>query len=380
VDFLDTSGSEKGAVGYGLPAGASPWAGNIYLSTPDTTTPIILVTNLKERVRIDTAGNVGIGTPSPPDTLSVYATDANPVVHIENIKSTAKRTAALVVANYGGAVGSGIPYILLQSSRGSNTAPSPSILNDTIGEIHFYGMGTTIFQKAASIISTAQSTFSDANFSGNLLFATASGGDIQTRMTITSTGSVGIGVPNPSYKLDLAGDVNVSDCVRASGSNIGGTCSSDERLKTDIQPFDLGLDALLGISPHFFKYNGLGGHPASQKPELGVIAQELEKTAPQLVVTKNVKLNPDDLQTTEIKQVNYTAFTYILINAVRDLYHRWFDDSETIHREIASIKADNAAKDKEIVQLKVEIAKQKQENADFKAYLCGKDPGSAICR
>jgi hypothetical protein len=128
----------------------------------------------------------------------------------------------------------------------------------------------------------------------------------------------------------------------------------------------LGLDALLGISPKTFLYNGLGGHPASDKPELGCDRSRRRENRSALVVSKEMKLHADDKTTTEIKQVNYTAFTYVLINAVKDLYHRWFDDSQEIHRELAS-------KTEEIRQLK-------QDNATIKAYLCAKDPNAPICK
>jgi hypothetical protein len=69
--FKNIAGTQKGAVGYGLPTGNPPWAGNVYLSTPDATTPIVLITNLIERVRVDVDGNVGIGTTAPSQKLEV---------------------------------------------------------------------------------------------------------------------------------------------------------------------------------------------------------------------------------------------------------------------------------------------------------------------
>lgn len=119
-------------------------------------------------------------------------------------------------------------------------------------------------------------------------------------------------------------------------------------MKTDVRPFELGLEQLLKVSPKYFKFNGLGGVQASRTPELGVIAQEVEKASPDLVVAKKVRLHSDDSQLTEIKQVKYGAFTYMLINAVKE---------------------QNA-----------EIEQLKAENASIKAFLCGKEPSASICR
>src|SRR5262249_28091793 len=149
-----------------------------------------------------------------------------------------------------------------------------------------------------------------------------------------------------------------SGCVRASGTVLGGTCASDIRLKTDIRSFDLGLAALFGVSPKIFKYSGLGEHPASVHDELGVVAQDVEKSAPELIVQKRVKLHKEDQQLTEIKEVNYSALIYVVINAVKELHHLWFDSDQEFRRELSSIKA---------------------ENARLKAYLCGQNPDAPIC-
>jgi trimeric autotransporter adhesin len=149
-------------------------------------------------------------------------------------------------------------------------------------------------------------------------------------------------------------------------------CISDARLKSEVKPFELGLDILMGVSPKSFKYNGLGGVPASSKPELGIIAQDLEKTAPELVLKKEVKLQPTDLKPTEIKQVNYGAFSFILINSVKDLYHRWFNDSQSLHRELTALKnkADLLEKNNQALKAQVQA---------LKTYLCADDADAPFC-
>lgn len=189
-------------------------------------------------------------------------------------------------------------------------------------------------------------------------------------------GSLGIGNSAPAYKLDVTGDVNATGCVRASGSILGGTCASDERLKKEVVAFNLGLKELLGIRPKLFKYNGLGGQPESKNLELGVIAQEVEETAPELIVKRKVNLHAEDLHTTEIKQVNYTSFIYVVINAVKELYQeilkvKSVNEAQAI--EIASkvdqsllieinkkLEADNKAKDQKINELERRLEKIEQ--------------------
>ena len=147
------------------------------------------------------------------------------------------------------------------------------------------------------------------------------------------------------------------------------TCASDERIKKDVQAFDLGLNTLLGINPVNFKYNGLGGLPEDGVTQLGVIAQDIEKRAPQLVKRQMVKLHENDSQETEIKVVDYGAFTYVMINSIKELYAKWFADHKVLEqqaRQIATVKEENEklkaqaaqeklAKDKEIADLKARM-------------------------
>jgi hypothetical protein len=369
--------------------------------------------------------------------LDIFMTDKSGYLRLENTDSSTARWPAMIVANHMGTANAGFPILSLQNNRGTLNTPAALQTNDALGEIEFAGHdGVGSDKTGANIIAYATQTWSGSARGTQLMFQTtpnnsttyqprmlidqngyvgigtvsptaplevsgwaeiggivigssgvtqgAWGSDLALQVTsaggtdsylkmLASNGNVGIGTTNPGYKLAVVGDVSATGCLRSSAGVASGTCASDERLKTDVQPFDLGLEALLGIRPHFFKYNGLGGVPSSEKPELGVIAQEVERTAPQLIVTKEVKLNPEDVQTTEIKQVNYTAFTYVLINAVKDLYHRWFNDSQAIHRELAS-------KDQRIQKLEQENEAKTKELEALKAYLCSKDPQATICK
>jgi hypothetical protein len=191
------------------------------------------------------------------------------------------------------------------------------------------------------------------------------------KLTLLQNGKVGIGTTTPAKALAVVGDISTTGCLYYASSSLG-SCASDERIKKDVHAFDLGLDVLLGINPVQFKYNGLAGFKNDGQEQLGVIAQNIEKVAPRLIKTKMVQLHEDDRDKTEIKIVDYGAFTYVIINALKEFYHKWFDDSVAIHREIAS-------KDKEIMELKIKAKKAEQENKAIRAYLCSKDPMSIIC-
>jgi len=101
----------------------------------------------------------------------------------------------------------------------------------------------------------------------------------------------------------------------------GGSWSalSDQRVKKDIAPFDPGLAALEKIRPVSFRYNGLADTQVTDSKYVGVVAQELEPILPFMVSSHGRKLHPDDKAATELKEVDPSAFTYVLINAVKEL-------------------------------------------------------------
>lgn len=94
---------------------------------------------------------------------------------------------------------------------------------------------------------------------------------------------------------------------------------SDARIKKDIVDFGPGLDALEKVRPVKFKYNGLGGSSDNGVEYVGVVAQELEKTLPFMVTSHKERLRKNDKDLTDIKQVDPSAFTYMLINSVKQL-------------------------------------------------------------
>jgi hypothetical protein len=117
----------------------------------------------------------------------------------------------------------------------------------------------------------------------------------------------------------FANDIAIST---ANASKPGGGAwlsNSDERVKKDITEFTQGLAELEQVRPVSFKYNGLGDTVLDGKTYVGVVAQDLQRILPSMVTERKTKLHKDDAATTAIRQVDPSAFTYLLINSVKDL-------------------------------------------------------------
>lgn len=104
------------------------------------------------------------------------------------------------------------------------------------------------------------------------------------------------------------------------------TAWSDERLKTNITPYEDGLNSVLAIKPIKFKYNKKLGID-TDKEFIGVIAQELNEVAPYMVGS----FEQDGI---DYMDVDNSAMTYMLINAVKEQQ----EQIETLKREIEALK------------------------------------------
>ena len=187
------------------------------------------------------------------------------------------------------------------------------------------------------------------NTDASLAFMTRSAGSNLEAMRLTSNGRVGIGMPNPSQKLQvgMSGDGSVAL------ANAWNTFS-DIRLKRDLVKIPDALDKLLGLNGYYY-YWKKGG---DQGRQVGVIAQEVEEVLPELVKTGS----------DGIKTVDYPKITAVLIEATKKIKA----DGDQLKVENLQLKADSTEKDAAIEQLK-------SDNDAMKAVLCEIRPRASFC-
>ena len=111
------------------------------------------------------------------------------------------------------------------------------------------------------------------------------------------TQNVGIGTSNPSYKLQVSGD------VQATSYN----ATSDIRLKKDITNLSNVLENVCKIQGVEF----VRTDDESERKQFGFVAQHLEKIFPQLVQTDNSQ--------EKYKSISYANTSAILVEAIKEL-------------------------------------------------------------
>jgi len=171
------------------------------------------------------SGRVGIGTATPGETLTISKSGSNATLMLEQTDSGAGfSTASLGIANYGGTSGSTGTYHQMTSSRGSKASPTPLQTNDTIAVINARtrpNAGNDLISGAIEFV--ASENHGALSVPAHMYLRTTPSGSFSptTRISILSSGQVGIGLTNPSYALDVSGDVNVTGVFRVNGSVVG---------------------------------------------------------------------------------------------------------------------------------------------------------------
>lgn len=208
--------------------------------------PLRLLTNNVERIRIDPAGKIGIGTTVPRGKLTLFNTGSIPT-------AAWAPTSAIFTGFAENTAGSGDyflamasntrttrPNILVRRARGTLAAPLAVVDNDYITSFQASGYDGSAFQNPANIDFFADGTPSPGNVPVRISFTTGSNiSNRQERLKIGSTGNiafnssqlyidyasgnVGIGTLTPFSKLLVQGTIfaSVTNAIGIHGYSYG---------------------------------------------------------------------------------------------------------------------------------------------------------------
>ncbi|MBN4062459.1 hypothetical protein JYU20_04600, partial [Bacteroidales bacterium AH-315-I05] len=198
-------GSSDG--GWDLTGNTGTTVGTNFLGTTDAQ-DLAIYTNNAEKLRVTSAGNVGIGTTTPSSILEVSQTDASTAIHIVNTSSTAVRNPRLNIYNYQGAIVGGSSTIQMHQAAGTSTSPTATPTGAGIGALDFDGYNGSVFKDGAKIQAKSSEAWTGSAWGTYLSFHTTANGTTHAGTPIevvrfAHDGKVGIGTTAPTGKLTV---------------------------------------------------------------------------------------------------------------------------------------------------------------------------------
>lgn len=340
---------------------------------------------------IKNTGNIGIGTQNPLDKLSVsggyvgISRSAGDTAGVSLYTGNSQRWNWIVNSTAEGGSNSGSNFQIERYDDSGSWLGTPFFIKRSSGYI---GIGTTSPAAPLHVASSdtgiqqryerlgTSAGIADTGTMGDGDFRIYPGGYSNNQpTTFLANGNVGIGINTPSYKLDVAGDINSSTSLYINGVQVctssGCTSSSDRRLKKNIAPLKDSLNEILKLQG--VSYNWKDPEKFGEGQYIGFIAQDLEKVYPQVVRTD---------KKTGLKSVAYDHLIAPVIEAIKTMAGKIADFSHRMdvviktqnqqERELASLKEAGVAKD-------AKIRKLESENALIKSYLCAKESSAPFC-
>ena len=155
-----------------------------------------------ERLRVDSSGNVGIGTTTPTSIVDVYS--ATPTFNFRGDGGT-NITSTRSSNNSGG------PNVNFIKARGTTASQTAVASGDYMGFLNFAAYGGATNRTIAQIYAQVSTYTSDTDISSSINFTTTPTGSVTPvdRMRIDSSGNVGIGTTSPGSKLDVSSANNI---------------------------------------------------------------------------------------------------------------------------------------------------------------------------
>ncbi|MEO8146501.1 MAG: tail fiber domain-containing protein [Bacteroidia bacterium] len=327
-DKISFSGSTANTAHYGIGLQTNLLQLNTNSSSGDIAFGYGCSNSFVENVRIKGNGNVGIGTTNPSYKLHIGT-------YNNGLRVEGPSTSGGVAASFGGygdfqIDGYGLAggrFVVKDNGNVGIGVNNPIYKLAVMGDANLRGITSIANSTSSSYYGRMMHTGGGGNFhldtygAGGMALNYFSGTNVSIGNGASGIVATFFATPNTAGNTF---ELNYGNAAKPGGGSWAAT--SDARLKQQIQNYDDGLASVLKINPVTYHYNQLSGYDS--KPQyVGVLAQQLKEVAPYMVGT----FTKDG---TEYYNVDNSALTYMLVNAVKELSAK----NDTAMQQIIELK------------------------------------------
>jgi hypothetical protein len=261
-------------------------------------------------MRIDSSGNVGIGTSSPEELMHLSASSSGSLVDL------------LKIDNSAGAVGTEAG-IVFECGLDRTARISSENTGSDLGALKFWTAGSvdTLTERMRISSNGQHNTFTDASFT--IATVRTSGSE---NAFVIKNGSSGIDAGTIVLKALADGDIE-----NANNSYSG---ISDIKLKENIVDANSQWNDLKALQVRNYTFKAETGF--STHTQIGLIAQEVESVSPGLVSESTDRDEEGNDLGTTTKSVNYSVLYMKAVKALQEAMER----IETLEAKVAALEAE----------------------------------------
>jgi hypothetical protein len=136
--------------------------------------------------------------------------------------------------------------------------------------------------------------------------------------TITESFEINGGNLRITQDANNVGGALYCETIFCSGEITGFSSVSDERLKTNVTSFENALQTIEGLKAYRFEWTETMGTTRAGKPDIGLMAQEVERVLPEAVYEASWMGSDEDV----VKTIRYERIVPVLVEAVKELSER----------------------------------------------------------